>query len=59
MLLKVCVVSRLQALSSLVRITVGTRDTSLMQNVQTASEAHSASYSVSTGFFLGRKVTGS
>lgn len=59
MLLTVGILSRLQAGPSGVRITAGVRETSLMQKVQTTSGVHPVSYSISTGLFLGRKVTGS
>jgi hypothetical protein len=42
--------TRLQIGWSRVRILIGAQDFSLLQNVQTSSEAHPASLSVGTGF---------
>jgi hypothetical protein len=45
------IMSRLRAGRSRVRILVGARDFSLLQNVQTDVRAHPVSYSMGTGFF--------
>ena len=50
------VISRLRAGRSGTRIPLRAKVFSLLQNVHTGSEAHSVSYSMGTGFFLGSKA---
>ena len=45
----VVIVTRLRAGQSAVRTPAGARDFSLLENVQTGSEVHQASYSMDTG----------
>lgn len=52
------IAAKLRAGRSGFRVLTGLRDLFLLQNVQTVSGAHRASYSMCTGVFPGRKVAG-